>query len=38
MLFEKKGGTALDIRDVAASYSSIVRYSCSILLLGRQLL
>ena len=35
----KKGGTALDIRDVAASYSSIVRYSCtSTLLLGRQLL
>ena len=38
MLFEKKGGTTLDIRDVAASYSSIVRYSCSTLLLGRQLL
>ena len=28
-LFEKKGGTALDIGDVAASYSSIVHYSCS---------
>ena len=38
MLFEKKCGTTLDIRDVAASYSSIVRYSCSTLLLGRQLL
>ena len=25
----KKGGTTLDIRDMAASYSSIVRYSCS---------
>ena len=24
----KKGGTTLDIGDVAASYSSIVRYSC----------
>ena len=24
----KKGGTALDIGDVAASYSSIVRHSC----------
>ena len=38
-LLGKKGGTTLDIRDVAASYSSIVRYSCtSTLLLGRQLL
>ena len=34
----KKGGTTLDIRDMAASYSSIVPYSCSTLLLGRQLL
>ena len=25
----KKGGTTLDIGDVAASYSSIVRYSCN---------
>ena len=25
----KKGGTALDIGDVAASYCSIIRYSCS---------
>ena len=30
----KKGGTTLDIRDVAASYSSIIRYSCSTPLLG----
>ena len=27
MLIEKKGGTTLDIGDMAASYSSIVRYS-----------
>ena len=29
MLIEKKGGTTLDIGDVAASYSSFVLHSCN---------